>query len=72
MFKGGYKALDKSYLVEYEFRDSDNSGDQTVKTDKVIVEAISERDAQYQVTVKAIEELNRFDIRILYTRTVKR
>jgi hypothetical protein len=61
--------LDKSYLVEYEYRESENTD---LKTGKEVLEAFSGIDARYQVTVKAIEELNRTDIRILFTRTVNR
>jgi hypothetical protein len=58
--------------VEYEYSESEGSGNHPIKTVKEVVEAFSESDARYQVTVKAIEKLNRSEIRILHTRTVNR
>lgn len=61
--------LDKKYLVEYEYRKSDES---ELKTDKTVVESFSESDARKQVIVKAIEDLERSDIKILYVRQLRK
>lgn len=61
--------MDKKYLVEYEYRKSDES---ELKTDKTVVESFSESDARKQVIVKAIEDLERSDIKILYVRQLRK
>jgi hypothetical protein len=61
--------LDKKYLVEYEYR---NSGESELKTGQTVVESFSDIDARKQAIVKAIEELNQSDIKILYVRQLRK
>jgi len=61
--------LDKKYLVVYEYKKFDES---EPKTDKTVVESFSDSDARKQIMVKAIVELNRSDIKILYVRELRK